>query len=259
MIDAHNAESWGMAPVLGHIGALAIPAYETFVLLAVVAAMLVYAYGVRRHPLGENSIYLLLAALIGGTLGAKIPVWVTHFREIVAALPDVTPLLSGRTVVGGLIGGVLAVDLTKKRLGIAGRTGNLFAPALALGIAIGRIGCLLRGCCYGMPTSLPGGIDLGDGILRYPVQIYESLFAFALFAVLLALRKRVTGDGMLFALFMLAYFSFRFCMEFLRVEPRPYAGFTLAQVVAAGVIAYYGIMLWQHKSGGHQDERSATR
>ncbi len=238
---------WGVCPVF-HIGPVSVPSYEVFVTLAVIAALAVYLLGAERHAkFGKETYTLLLAALVGGTLGAKLPIWVMHFRQIIAALPNLTPFLSGRTIVGGLIGGVLAVEIMKKRRGIAGKTGDLFAPAIALGIGIGRIGCLLRGCCYGRPTGWAWlGINLGDGVLRYPTQIIESIFGFILFLSLLWLRKRVKEEGRLFAIFMLCYFTFRFGIEFIRQEPIGPVGLTLAQCVSLGVIGYYVTKLvWQ--------------
>ena len=252
---------WGICPIF-HIGSLSVPSYEVLVSLAVLAALGVYLRGAERHvKFGKSTYTLLIAALIGGTLGAKLPIWVVHYREILLALPNLAPLLSGRTIVGGLIGGVLAVEFVKRCQGIAGRTGDLFAPALALGIGIGRIGCLLRGCCYGRPTGASWlGIDLGDGVPRYPTQIIESLFGFLLFVALLWLRKRVVEEGRLFTIFMLAYFTFRFGIEFLRQEPRGPLGLTLAQCVCLGVIGYYLPKYLWHKEPAlvsRQDESMA--
>ena len=82
-------------------------------------------------------------------------------------------LLGGKTIVGGLIGGLVGVELVKLAMGIRRSTGDLYAPALAVAIAIGRIGCLLTGVAddtSGTPTSLPWGMDLGDGVSRHPTQ-----------------------------------------------------------------------------------------
>ena len=85
----------------------------------------------------------------------------------------------GKTIVGGLLGGWLGVELVKKLSGITRRTGDLFALPLCVGIAVGRVGCLIAGLAddtYGKPTSLPWAVNLGDGIGRQPVQVYEILF-----------------------------------------------------------------------------------
>ena len=85
----------------------------------------------------------------------------------------------GKTIVGGLLGGWMGVELVKRLSGIRRRTGDLFALPLCVGIAVGRVGCLLAGLAddtYGKATSLPWAVNLGDGIGRQPVQVYEILF-----------------------------------------------------------------------------------
>ncbi len=230
----------GVCPVLFRLGAVEIPAYGFFITLGILTAMALYAVEARRQrQAGDDAIILLLAALVGGTLGAKLPIWVMHFHEIIARFPDPEPILAGRTIVGGLIGGTLAVLLMRRWRHVPLPSGNLFAPGLAAGIAVGRLGCFCRGCCYGVVTSLPWGVNFGDGTHRHPTELYESLFMAGLFVYLWRARRRVTEPGRLFRLLMLAYFTFRFLIEFIRQEPRPYLGLTLAQVTAVGVVGYY--------------------
>ena len=148
MIDNHICpENWGLRPVLFSVGKVDIYSYPVFIGLALIAGILVYYYEARQHrSLNEKTFYIFIAALAAGALGAKIPIWVANFKQIIAAFPDLSLLLPGRTIIGGLIGGALGVILVKKKLNIKQRKGNLFAPAIALGIFVGRIGCFLRGC-----------------------------------------------------------------------------------------------------------------
>jgi prolipoprotein diacylglyceryltransferase len=105
----------------------------------------------------------------------------------------------GKTIVGGLVGGWVAVEWVKKLRRLSIRTGDLFALPLTLGIALGRIGCFLTGLSdqtYGNVTSLPWGIDFGDGIRRHPTQLYEIAFLLGL-ALLLRLftaQPHLNGD-----------------------------------------------------------------
>ena len=147
-------------------------------------------------------------------------------------------LLYGKSIVGGIIGGFLGVIITKKLLKITGKRGNLFAPAIALGVAIGRIGCFLRGCCYGKATSMPWGVDFGDHILRHPTQIYESLFMFLLFCYLMWKRTKNPKPGQLFKILGISYFTFRFLIEFLRVEPIAVLGMTWFQLISIICLVY---------------------
>jgi prolipoprotein diacylglyceryltransferase len=96
-------------------------------------------------------------------------------------------LISGKTIVGALAGGLLTVELVKRYIGLHQSTGDLYAIPLALGIAIGRIGCFLTGLSdntYGTPTNLPWAINFGDGIPRHPTQLYELVFLLFLIPVL---------------------------------------------------------------------------
>src|SRR5205807_8268906 len=113
--------------------------------------------------------------------------------------------IGGKTIVGGLIGGLIAVEWAKRRLGVRTRTGDLFAIPLAVGIAIGRVGCFLTGLpdgTHGVPTSLPWGYDYGDGIRRHPAQLYEIGFLVILAVFLLAVRKKLRTEGDEFKLFL---------------------------------------------------------
>ena len=129
--------------------------------------------------------------------------------------------------------------LIKKKLNITEKKGNLFAPAIAIGVAIGRIGCFLAGCCYGIETNLPWGVDFGDGILRHPTQIYEAIFMLGIFFYLLYKRTTVKA-GVLFYLLMNLYFTFRFFEEFIRENPN-YFGLSLFQWIAIGSLIFINL------------------
>lgn len=239
MIDDHYyPANWGVRPVLFHIGSFGVPSYEFFVTLALVVGILVYLWEARnKRTMNENTFFIAVAAIIGGTIGAKIPLWIYYFPKIIATFPDPTYILVGRTITGGLIGGYLGVVLVKRKLGITERRGNLFAPAIALGVAIGRIGCFLRGCCYGVDTSLPWGVDFGDGIPRHPTQLYEAGFMLLLFGYLQYAKRKGPEPGQLFVLLIKAYFSYRFLSEFIRVHPS-YWGLTFFQWLSLAVLIW---------------------
>jgi prolipoprotein diacylglyceryltransferase len=119
---------------------------------------------------------VIVAAIAGAAFGSKFLYWLEDPVRTAHEWSNPEYLLAGKTIVGALLGGTIAVELVKKRSGIRRRTGDLFALPLAIGIAIGRIGCFLAGTedgTYGNPTGLPWGVDLGDGVRRHPVQLYE--------------------------------------------------------------------------------------
>jgi phosphatidylglycerol:prolipoprotein diacylglycerol transferase len=147
------------------------------------------------------------------------------------------------SIAGALAGAIVAVELYKLARGITGSTGAIWVGPLALGIAVGRLGCLFAGLgdeTYGVPTNLPWAVELGDGVPRHPVQLYESLAMLAFLGVyLLALRRRArwTRDRA-FYLFILCYAAQRFAWEFLKPYPRLLGPLDVFQLLALGMILY---------------------
>ena len=177
---------------------------------------------------------ILAAAAVGALAGARFlglaEQWPTvmqawHQGQILKLL--ISP--GGKTIVGGLLGGWLGVEIVKRLSGINRRTGDLFALPLCTGIAIGRIGCLIAGLAddtYGKPTTLPRAVNLGDGIGRHPVQIYEILFLIAL-AFAISTRAKLP-EGARFRIFLGGYLTWRFVIDFLKPQPLMY-GLNLIQ------------------------------
>lgn len=184
---------------------------------------------------------LVVAAIVGAAVGSKVLYWFEDPFKTAAHWTDLTYLMGGKTIVGAILGGTLAVEWTKRRLDIHRRTGDLFAIPLAVGIAIGRIGCFLAGKgddTYGVPTSLPWGVDLGDGIPRHPVQLYE-LGAMILLALLLArIKPPQFQEGDRFRVFVLGYFAWRLAGDFLKPGVR-FGGLTVLQWACAVALAWY--------------------
>jgi len=185
---------------------------------------------------------IVAAAIAGAAIGSKLLYWLEDPIATWQHLSDPIFLMQGKTIVGGLIGGLVAVEATKFALGVTMPTGDLFAVPLAAGVALGRIGCFLTGLSdrtFGVRTNLPWGVDFGDGIPRHPTQIYEALFLAAL-AWWLARFERVAHEpGAVFRLFMVSYFAFRLFVDFLKPEAR-FAGLSPLQWAAVAVLIYYG-------------------
>ena len=190
------------------------------------------AVAAAAAPLGPGYFAALgVGAVLGGYLAGSL-----------ISLVGPAPTLS-HSIAGVLAGGIVGVELYKAVRGIRGSTGVAFTGALAFGIVIGRWGCLFAGLpdnTYGAPTSLPWAVDLGDGIGRHPVQVYESL-ALAVFLALYlrALQRRspwALRRG--FYVFVAWYGAQRFVWEFLKPYPRLLWGLDLFQLIALGLIAY---------------------
>lgn len=227
-MNHHTPAGWGIAPSLGPL-----PAYAVFMATAFIAGISLYFFNNRKQPKQHGDIgTIALAAFIGGMIGAKLPVILLNLHS-----QGFSPgaFLAGRTITGGLLGGILSVWWIKRRLGIQKRFGNALAPSIALGMAIGRIGCLLSGCCFGKPTTLPWGVDFGDHIMRHPTQLYEFSFCLVAFIVL-QLRARRARPGRALSTFFMSYFSFRFFIEYIRPHPQ-WANLTTYQWICVTALA----------------------
>jgi prolipoprotein diacylglyceryl transferase len=234
-----------MHPVLFHVGSWSVPSHEAFIFLGVVAATFVFwREAERRGPLDERLLWIVAGTLFAGAIGAKLGTgWryatLTHDRSLAGILAR-----GGRSIVGGLAGAYVGAVLTKRLVGYRRRTGDLFAPAVALGMAIGRIGCFLSEQ-VGTPTTLPWGLHLSDETLRripncpyclpgvalHPSFLYEIVFHAAMFVWLFTYwRPRITVEGDLFKIYLLAYALFRFFVEFVRGNPVLWNGLTGSQL-----------------------------
>ncbi len=203
-----------------------------------VGALVFYLAARERRAATEGIGYVAAAGLVGGILGAKLTEWsIAHWTSLAAqpaALLD--PRLGGRTLIGGLLVGWAAVELAKWRLGIRRSTGDLFALALPAGEAVGRIGCFFNGCCYGVAAA-PGWLTVHQhGAWRHPAQLYAAVVALLIFVTLLALRRRVAGEGTLFRVYLVLFGASRFALEFLRERTLAYAGLSLAQWVCLELV-----------------------
>jgi len=191
----------------------------------------------------ETSLAIGVGAILGAALGAKIAYWLYDPAYAFAGFPDWKRLLEGKSIIGGLLGGLAGVEIAKKLDGVQGSTGDVFVWPLMLGMAIGRIGCFLSGLddhTAGNPTSLPWGVDFGDGMPRHPTQLYEVVFL-ALWAVLLAWRgDRLSRPGDRFRAFMVGYLLYRLCIESIRPIPLHYFGVLsgLQLLCVAGLLYY---------------------
>lgn len=197
------------------------------ILLALVTGIWLYRLQLwQDHIRGWDAFYIAVFALTGGILGAKLPIIIMHWQELNTTPAALVSVLSGRTIIGGLIGGFAATWGGKKLFGIKDRLGNQIAIPVAAGMAVGRIGCLLRGCCYGEATTLPWGVDFGDHVLRHPTQAYEIVFDVMLVLYLVWRKRQGVQAGELFKVLLNSYLSFRLVLEFIRVEPVMWWGLT---------------------------------
>ncbi|MGA2117827.1 MAG: prolipoprotein diacylglyceryl transferase family protein [Bryobacteraceae bacterium] len=184
---------------------------------------------------------VVLAAIAGAAVGSKVLFWAEDPVRTLHNGTNLEYLLRGKTVVGAILGGTLAVEWMKRRLRVTRRTGDLFAVPLAVGIAIGRIGCALAGVhddTHGVATALPWGIDFGDGIRRHPVQLYESAAMVLLALALGRIGPPRFAEGDRFRVFLLAYCGWRVLIDFLKPGVR-FLGLTTLQWCSLAALLWY--------------------
>jgi phosphatidylglycerol:prolipoprotein diacylglycerol transferase len=232
-------------PVYIPIGSLKIHPHLIFETAAYAIAFRIYL--VMRKRAGDalddgNRWWIIASATMGAMVGSKLLYWCEDPALTLAHWREPAYLMSGKTMVGALIGGLFAVELAKQILGIKRRTGDLFAVPLCLGIAIGRIGCFLTGLedhTAGIATSLPWGVNFGDGTPRHPTQLYEALFALALGGYLWRRMQLPSVPGDIFKTFMVAYFAFRLACDFLKPDVRVFLGMSSIQLACVAMLIYY--------------------
>ena len=197
----------------------------------------------QGDTLTEDRRWLMIAAAaLGALAGARVlgileqaPAMGVHWMDLSKS--------GGKTIVGGLLGGWIAVEVAKKLSRVHSRTGDLFAVPLCVGIAVGRLGCFFAGLAddtYGTPTALPWAVDFGDGVHRHPTQIYEFLFLAALAALLWHWQGRPHREGQIFRAFMAGYLGWRLVIDSLKPQPTIH-GLSCIQWAALGGLVWLSL------------------
>ncbi|NJM08179.1 prolipoprotein diacylglyceryl transferase [Candidatus Gracilibacteria bacterium] len=256
-------EGSGLLPYLFQIGDLRVPTHGFFVLAGVIAATLLFFYEAqRRNMLDERLFGVIVGTLFCGAIGARLAtLWIyidgANAPSLVGALID-----GGKSILGGLSGAYIGALLFKRVLGYQEKTGDLFAPAVALGMAIGRWGCFLTEQ-IGTPTALPWGIRLDaallaqipncpycvPGVRLHPSFIYEIFFHSLMFVVLWwYLRPRLYIKGEMLKIYLLAYALFRFGVEYVRGNTVVWEGMTRSQLFllpTTALLICYFVRRWR--------------
>lgn len=250
-----------MLPDLFSVGPLTIHTYGVFVALGFVTGILVSVklgkdHGIPPQQVMDMAFFMILWAIVGSRL-LYILINVSYYRA--------HPLDAFKIWQGGLVfsGGLIAVAgamtwyLRRHRLSFW-VAGDLWAPALALGQAVGRIGCFMAGCCYGQPTDLPWGVVFShphslapQNIPLHPTQAYSALGGFAIFFILLFLHSRRKFQGQVFLWYLILHSTARLFVERFRGDERgllPGTDMTLTQLLATVILILAVVALFLLKS-----------
>ncbi|MDM9381982.1 prolipoprotein diacylglyceryl transferase [Chlorogloeopsis sp. ULAP01] len=231
-------------PVYFYLGSLRIHPHILFESLAYIVGLHLILRNVRNDFITPaQRTLIIVGGLLGALVGAKVLVLLQHL-DLLWQNSQFFLLLSlqGKTIVGALLGAVIGVEITKKIIGINRSTGDVFVYPLIIGTAIGRIGCFLTGLSdrtYGIATTLPWGVDFGDGILRHPTQLYEIIFLIFLLIFIRLRSNYKYKEGDLFKFYLILYLIFRFLIDLIKPDFRIFLGMSAIQIACLCAIVYY--------------------
>jgi phosphatidylglycerol:prolipoprotein diacylglycerol transferase len=262
-----------MHPIFFKIGPITIHTYGVLVALAFFAGISLAAHegkrkGIPPEKMLDLGFYILVAAIVGSRIlqvAVEYSYYLQHPLEIVMIWKG------GLVFYGGFIGAMFTAIWYLNRHSLPmWKVGDSLAPSIALGQAIGRLGCFEAGCCYGAPTDLPWAVTFTHpdslavlGVPVHPSQLYESIGAFLIFLGLFLYRKRIQFDGQLFWLYAVCYSVLRFTLEFFRGDTdRGFmhaADFNLStsQAIALGIFLTSMVMLSKLKTAARRKHKEA--
>lgn len=190
-----------------------------------------------------NRIWIIIGAAAGALLFSRLLGALEHPKNLLASDSVLLYLYSNKTIVGGLLGGLIGVELMKKLIGETKSSGDLFTYPLVLAMMIGRIGCFSMGIheeTYGIETTWITGMNLGDDLSRHPVSLYEIVVLFIFWCSMVQIEKKVVfKNGMRFQFFMIYYLIFRFLLDFIKPGYTYFWGIGSIQAACALGLLYY--------------------
>jgi len=234
---------------------LSLPTYGLLLAIAFLAALAVAVRGARREGIETTAITdIWIISLLAGVIGAKLLLylldWRYYFDNPAAILAS---LRSAGVWYGGLLVAVAACLIVVRRRGLDGWViGDVVAPAISLGQAIGRLGCFAAGCCYGKACELPWAVTFSNpraheitgvplSVPLHPTQLYHALADFTLFLILLRLVPRRRFNGQALLAYLILYAILRGVIEAFRGDPRGALGaLSTSQILGAAILLVAG-------------------
>jgi len=195
--------------------------------------------GYKDQLNSAQRLTIILGAVIGALIGSRLFAFLEN-PDYALSQGVFYILFESKTIMGGLFGGLLGVELIKKYKKVTSSSGDLFTLPIIIAIAIGRVGCFLTGTnefTYGSETSFFTGMNLGDNVMRHPTALYEIIFLLLTFTIFYKpFKSKSLKNGNLFIIFMLLYFGFRFFIEF--IKPNTYFTLGLSSIQWLCILCY---------------------
>lgn len=249
-----------MYPTFIRLGEFEVTSFGVLVALAALVGLWIFHRELVRSGLPASGVDAALVGVLGGLAGAKI-IWAIEFRH---EAPFFSLLMSrsGLSWFGGLLGGVSTGlwGLYRRRIPLVSALAAA-SPALAIGHAIGRIGCFLVGDDYGRPTHLPWGVAFPKGLPPttvpvHPTQLYEAAGLAVVAWLLIKWRRAQVADAIVFGRYLALAGALRFLIEFIRINARVAGPFTLAQVFSVAIMV---LGLWFMRQRDNRTRKRAGR
>ena len=257
-----------MFPRLFHIGNFSLPTYGLLVSIGVLLGLWISVRNSQKQGIDpEDAWNLGILVVLCGILGAKILYIINDWGYYTAhpgEIFSIGTLQAGGVFSGGLIGAFIAAAwYVRKHHMPALATCDAFSPGLALGHAIGRVGCFAAGCCYGKPTNHFWGVTFTNPLAQTwvgtplnvplePTQLFESAVELANFFILMWMLKRRKFDGQIFGAYLFLYGIARYFLEFIRDDPGRGSVFggimTGTQLISIGLVLLGGLIWWLRPS-----------
>lgn len=256
-----------MHPILVELGPWRLQTHDAFTVVALVVGLAIYYRDLaRRGWLDERIVWITLGAVFGALIGARtITAW--EHPEVYAALADrpFTEVIehSGKSMIGAIAGGYLAIVVMKRLLGYTRSTGDAYLLAIPVATVIGRVGCFLSELPLGTPTTLPWAVSVdpaaaaafpycpGCALPMHPSMVYEIAFNLVAIVVILRYRDRVPVPGDAVKLYLLAAGSARFLVEFVRGNEPQALGLSGPQWVLiplVGLLIVHFVRQWTRRA-----------
>lgn len=234
-------------PVTFNLFETSAPIHFFFETLAFVVGYQIYKYnrkGIVDAISDMHRLYILLGAMIGALVGSRL-IAVLETPEMLNHLTFLS-IYQNKTVAGGFLGGLFGVEIAKKMINVKIASGDIYVIPILVALIIGRIGCFLSGIAeptFGVKTSFFMGMNLGDGLQRHPVSLYEIIFSAFLLILFYIFKNKRLINGDRFKLFMILYFLYRFLVEFIKPYKSLFLDLSSIQLSSLLIFVYYAKFL----------------